>query len=122
MKLLVFILNKAHLLDELLKEFALHGICGATILDSEGMARVLSNKKNLENEIPFLGSLRTFLNPERQKSHTILTVIQEDQLNEAVSVIESVVGDLSGEDTGIAFSLPLDFVKGLYGCGKYNNY
>ena len=120
MKLLFFVLNKTDLLDELLTEFAMHDICGATVLESEGMARILTSK-NLESEIPFLGSLRSFIQPERQKSNLILTVIKDEQLEEAVKAIESVVGDINRDDTGVIFSVPVDFVKGLYDCGKYNN-
>lgn len=117
MKLLFFVLNNTDKLDDVLTAFALKNICGATVLESAGMARILSNK-HLENEIPFLGSLRAFLNPEREKSNVIFTVIQDDQLEDAVNAIESVVGDLSAKDTGVVFSVPIDFAKGLCGCGK----
>jgi len=81
------------------------------------MARLLSHKHD-EDEIPFLGSLRTFLNPEREKSKTIFTVIREDQLQEAVDAIESVVGDLSCRDAGVIFSVPIDFTKGICEVGE----
>lgn len=117
MKLLFFILNKTEKLDTVLAEFANRNISGATVLDSMGMARLLSHEHD-EDEIPFLGSLRTFLNPERVKSNVIFTVLQDSQLEEAVSAIESVVGDLSAEDTGAVFSVPIDFTKGLSKIGK----
>jgi hypothetical protein len=117
MKLLFFVLNKTDQLDAVLTEFANRSIGGATILDSMGMARLLSQEHN-EDEIPFLGTLRTFLNPARQKSNLILTVLSDERVAEAVDAIESVVGDLSEKDTGIVFSLPIDFAKGLCGIGK----
>lgn len=112
MKLLVFILNKEEKLDEILTEFAHGNISGATIIDSMGMARLLNNEHD-EDEIPFLGSLRMFLHPEREHSKMILTVIQDGQLPKAINIIESVVGDLSEKDNGIAFSIPIDFAKGI---------
>ncbi|MFT5873024.1 MAG: hypothetical protein ACI8WT_001966 [Clostridium sp.] len=117
MKLLFFILNKVEKLDEVLTEFARINISGATVLDSMGMARLLNHQHD-EGEIPFLGSLRAFLNPEREKSKVIITVIQEWQLSEAVSAIESIVGDLSDKDNGIVFSVPIDFTKGIRKIGK----
>lgn len=117
MKLLFFVLNKTEKLDDVLTEFARSNIGGATVVDSSGMARLLSHKHD-EDEIPFLGSLRSFLNPEREKSKLIMTVIQDDQLEEAVKAIESVVGDLSLKDTGIVFSVPIDYTKGILGIGK----
>lgn len=110
MRLLVFVLNAHEKLDALLNELEQSGIRGATILESTGMAKVLHHD---EEEIPFLGSLRTFLNPSREKSNTILTVIRDEQLTVAVDAIERVVGDLRKANAGIVFSLPLDFVKGL---------
>lgn len=114
MKLLVLVLNKTEKLEDVLLELAQAGLCGATVLSSTGMARLLGGHD--EEEIPFLGSLRALLNPERKKSYTILMVLEGAQIPLAVEKIEGVVGDLSGKDTGIVFSLPIDFAKGLPGC------
>lgn len=117
MKLLFLILNKTEKLDEILTEFTRREISGATIIDSIGMARLLSYQHD-EDEIPFLGSLKAFLNPEREKSKIVLTVIREEQLSEAVDAIESVIGDLTLKDTGVVFSVPIDFTKGIRKNGK----
>jgi len=117
MKLLFFILNKAEKLDAVLTELARINISGATILESMGMAKLLSSEHD-DNDIPFLGSLRAFLNPEREKSKVIFAVIREEKLEEIVSAIESVVGDLSLENTGVIFSMPIDFTKGIRKIGK----
>lgn len=111
MRLMVFVLNNTEQLEPLLAELVHAGICGATILPSTGMARVLTKYDN--NDIPFLGSIRALLNPERSKSQTILFVIKDEQLKTAVATIEKVVGSICNEDTGIIFSMPIDFVKGL---------
>lgn len=117
MKLLIFVLYNTDKLDEVLTEFACKNICGATILESVGMAQLLNHKHD-ENEIPFLGRLRTFVTPEREKSKTILAAIADDQLTEAIAAIEHVVGDLSKENTGVVFSVPMDFMKGVCKIGK----
>lgn len=117
MKLLFFVLNKTEKLDEILAEFAHSNISGATVIDSMGMARLLSHKHD-EDEIPFLGSLRSFLNPEREKGKVIFTAIQDEQLSDAVKIIETIVGDLSKKDTGVVFSVPIDFVKGIVKNGE----
>ena len=111
MKLLVFVLNMHERLDALLTEFAHKGIGGATILESTGMAEVLQDHD--EEDIPFLGSLRSLLNPEREKSDTIFLVLHEEKVSEAVQIFEQMVGNLNNKNTGIAFSLPVDFVKGI---------
>lgn len=113
MKLLVFILNKTEKLEELLAEFMRIGISGSTVLPSTGMARILTNYS--DEELPFLGSIRTLLYPERNKSNTIFTVLKEAQVCMAVRAVEKVVGDLSEKDTGIIFTVPIDLIKGMEG-------
>jgi hypothetical protein len=117
MKLLIFILNQTEKLDAILTEFATKNICGATILDGVGMARVLSHKHD-EDEIPFLGNLFSFLNPEREKSKVIFAAIDDKQLGEAIEVIENIVGDLSNNNTGVLFCVPIDYAKGICKLGK----
>lgn len=112
MKLLFFVLNETEKLDDVLIELATNGIKGATVIDSMGMARILSNNHD-DNEISFLSSLRSFLSPEREKNNLIFTVIRENQLETAVKAIESVTGDLSRKNTGVIFSVPIDFTKGI---------
>lgn len=111
MKLLIFVLNHYEKLDQLLNEFQSCKIGGATILESTGMARVLQAYE--EEEISFIGSLRGLLNPSREKSYTILTVLKEEQISVAIEAIERVVGDLNQANAGIVFTLPIDFAKGL---------
>jgi len=111
MRLLVLVLNHDDKLEDLLAEFLKIGISGATVISSTGMARVLTGRD--EEDIPLFGSIRAFLNPEREQNHTILTVIRNEQLAVAVAAIESVIGDLSEKDSGIVFSMPVDFVRGI---------
>ena len=117
MKLLFIVLNKTEKMDDLLSEFARKKICDATVVESMGMAKMLSQKYD-DDEIPLLASLRQYLNPERTKNFLIFAVIQDKLLQEAVETIESVVGDLSAKDTGIVFSVPIDFAKGICSFGK----
>ena len=84
MRLLVFVLNRVECLDELLAELAESGIQGGTILNSTGMA-----------------------------NRTILIVLKEEQVEGAMRIIRRVVGDLSQPDTGVAFTLPIDFTEGI---------
>jgi len=117
MQLLIFVLNKVDKLDAVLAELAKKNLCGATVLDSRGMARILVDKYD-EGELPFLGSLRSFLHSGRRESKVILAAVQADQLPEVVDVIEGIVGDLTNEDTGVVFSVPIAYTKGICGIGK----
>ncbi len=113
MKLFIMVLNKVDKLDELMTEFATHGICGATILDSQGMARELYGSYHGEEEIPFLGSIRAMLNNKSRKTNkTILTVLRDDQVDTIFECVDKIVGDLSDPDSGIMFTMPIDTVRG----------
>lgn len=114
MKLMVIILNKVEVLDELLQAFAENGISGATILSSTGMARELMNE---DSDMNFLGSLRALLNPEREENKTVLAVLKDDQVADARKAVSEVLGDLSKPDTGILFTVPVDFIEG----GSFSN-
>ena len=113
MKLFVLILNRTEKLNDLMLTYAREGICGATIIDSSGMARELAASDHHEEEIPLFGYIRKYLNgSENRKSKTILTVIRDDQQEKIIRLTREVVGDFSRPDVGIMFTVPLDFVEG----------
>lgn len=113
MQLFVFILNETDKLESLLAEFMRVGLSGATVLSSTGMARMLMGHS--DEDLPLIGSLKTLLYPDRAKNNTIFVVLQDDQVQTAVAAVESVVGDINQKDTGIIFTVPITFTKGLKG-------
>ena len=117
MKVMFFVLNKTELLDDLLSEFANRNVRGATVVESRGMARLLGNYHD-DDEIPFLGSVRAYLNPERQKSNLIIACLKDGQITDVEAAIDTVIGDLSKPDTGVLFTVPVDYTKGLLQDGK----
>lgn len=117
MKALFFVLNQTEKLDELLDELLEKGITGATILESKGMVRVMG-EKNDENEFDFLNSVRHYLKKMRENSHVIFIVLEDEQVEAVVKIIERIVGDLELPDTGLVFTVPIDFVRGLRKDGK----
>ncbi|MEG1366954.1 MAG: hypothetical protein RSC96_07020 [Oscillospiraceae bacterium] len=114
MKLMIFVLNDVEKLEAVLAKLEHEGVRGATILPSRGMAMALENYM----EGSFLGSLRAVMEPDREENKTVFAVIKDDQINVAVCAIESVIGSLDDPNTGIIFTLPVDFVKGLPLGGK----
>lgn len=108
MKTLVLILNKVDLLDKLLNSLSDNGITGGTILNSTGMAKSLAK----DETSGIFGSLRLFLDPNRKESKTLLFVQNEETILKTIKIIKSIV-DLSKPDSGIIFTMPIDFVEGL---------
>ena len=109
MQVFVFVLNQTEHLEHLLQEFTDHGLKGATVLDSRGMARIL----HTEDEMPIFYGLRAILEPERRISKTIFCVMEDSQVEIARKIVNDVTGGLDYPDSGIMFALPVTFTEGL---------
>ena len=107
MRLLVAVINDPEKLDETLSGFVELGITGATVLNSEGMGRVLAN------EIPIFAGLQTLMSGARAQNRLILSVIPLEKVAPALALLQEVCGNLESPSTGIAFTLPVDSVVGL---------
>ena len=110
-QLLILILSKVDSLPEMLSSFMNEGIRGTTIVDCEGMLKVI-NSSNI-NPPPIFGSLRQYLNPERPKGKLLFTVLPDDKINAAKEIIDKSVGGIDNPDTGICFTIPLENISGL---------
>ncbi len=108
MKLFVLIINEPDKLDEILEGFLEIGITGATIIDSLGMGHILST------DVPIFAGFRSLLSGASAYNKTLLSIIKEpDKLKEAFNLVEEICGSLNEPGTGIAFSLPVDEIRGL---------
>jgi nitrogen regulatory protein PII len=111
MKLFIYVLHKTELLDRLLKELHKNEIKGATIINSTGMGRKLFGT----DDQAFIGSLRALFMDSRVESNMILIALPDHQVDVVYKVIDEVVGDLSMPYSGIAFTVPIDQIKGYKG-------
>ncbi len=110
MQLFVLVLNNTEHLEPLFEKMLERGFRGATVLDSTGMMRVLSDDDNVD--MPMLGLLRHMYTPVRKASKTVFIVLKDEQVSELSLLIDEVTGGLDKPNTGIAFSMPLSFAKG----------
>ena len=110
MQLLVLILKKVEVMNDLIKSLAKAGVKGATILEGTGMAEALVNMEDL----PLFGALRRILaDEEREVSKVMMLVLKDEQVMQIRKVINDVIGDLSVPNTGIMFTVPINYVEGL---------
>lgn len=110
MQLLVLILKKVEVMNELLKSLVKAGVKGATILEGTGMAEALVDMEDL----PLFGVLRRILaDEEREASKVMMIVLKDEQVRTTRDVIKEAIGDLNAPNTGIMFSIPITFVEGL---------
>ena len=108
MQLLIAVINQEEKLDEILSGLVELGVTGATIINSEGMGRVLSH------DIPIFAGLQTLLARARPENLTIFSVIDDPvKVDGALSLLQHICGDLQTPATGIAFTVPVNRVVGL---------
>ncbi len=108
MQLLVLVLSKYEKLDRFLVALDKAGIKGATVINSTGMARMLNSESDA-----ILGSLRSYLSPEREDNRTVFIVTCEEKIRKVKEVIHDVFGSLNHPDTGILFVIPTVYTEGI---------
>lgn len=108
MNLLVLILKRADLVNEICRDLAEEGVHGGTILDGMGMASVIDKM----DDLPLFGMLKTLLADDDEGVKVMLFVMNDEELAKARETIKKVVG-LDEPNTGIMFALPVSFVEGL---------
>ncbi|ACB84719.1 P-II family nitrogen regulator [Natranaerobius thermophilus] len=108
MKLLVVTISDRTKLTPILDKFYERGIKGATVIDSHGMGHLIAD------HFPFFSRFAEIGDPQSDLNYTIFSVIKDEGLvDRAIKTIEEEVGDLEEENSGLAFVLPIDYVKGF---------
>jgi nitrogen regulatory protein PII len=108
MELLIAVLNDVDRMDEVLAGFLEIGITGATVVNSEGMGRVLSH------DIPIFAGLQTLISRSRPQNQTLFSVIDDpEKVERAIALLQEVCGRFDDPATGIAFTVPVNRVVGL---------
>jgi hypothetical protein len=107
-ELLIVVINDVDRVDEVLAGFLEIGITGATVIDSEGMGRVLSH------DIPIFAGLQTLISRSRPQNQTLFSVIDEqEKVEQAIALLQDVCGRFDDPATGIAMTVPVTRVVGL---------
>jgi nitrogen regulatory protein PII len=92
--------------EEILAGFLELGVTGATVLQSEGMGRLLAN------EVPIFAGLEP-LRRARPRNHTLFSVMDDAKVDRVVELVREVCGGLDTPASGIVFTLPVSRVEGL---------
>lgn len=107
MKLLICVLNEAEKLSQLMEAMAQHGVSDATVIESQGMGRILSH------ETPAFAGFRQLFAGDRPFNYTVFSVIESDEvLANALQGIEEYLQPVTkGGAHGLAFAVPVqDFI------------
>ncbi len=107
MKLAVIFLNKTEYLEDILSAFLEIGVTGATVFDTVGMGRIISQN------IPIFAGLRDTFVGSSPSNKTILTVVDDNMAKEVAAVVEDVLESFHEEGGAFVISVPIDEVFGL---------
>ncbi len=108
MHLLIAVVNQEEKLEEVLSGFMEIGVTGATVINSEGMGRLLSS------EVPIFAGLEAFADRTRPRNQTLFSVIaDDDKVERALRLLQEVCGSFEEPARGIAFTVPVTRVVGL---------
>lgn len=108
MHLLIAVINQEEKLEDVLAGFLEIGVTGATVINSEGMGRLLAS------EVPIFAGLAALQRRTRPRNQTVFAVIQDEaKVDAALALLQDVCGSLDQPGTGIAFTVPVTRVVGL---------
>jgi len=107
MVLLVCMLKDYRLLEDILLGFLEIGVTGATVFDARGMGQIIGS------ELPIFAALRGLFPGSAVDTHLLLTVATRETAQAALALIERLAGPLDSPGAGIAFTLPLEEIRGL---------
>ena len=108
MHLLVFVLNKEELLDEILTGLVDIGVSGATVVDTMGMLQIISQ------DVPIFAGFRSLTTGGRPHNKTVFSVIREKEiLKEAIAFIEETCLQFQEPTIGILFTTPVSYFSHL---------
>lgn len=105
MKLLLINLYVEEYLHDTLEMLLEHGVEGATVLDSSGMGRYISN-------VPIFAEFIGFMQERKHYSKTILTLVPESRIPGVVEGIERITGDLETHEGAAVIVLGVSLFKG----------
>lgn len=115
MQILFIVLNDLSYMGDILKVFVDERVRGATILDSEGMAKAVLKNEGLGMLLtgPFASSLPKKIG----ESKTLFTVIPDaSTVDRVINAIQELLSSSKKDTIGFMFTLP---VSGIYPLKKH---
>lgn len=110
MEILFIVLNDLNYLDKVMQIFVKLNVRGATMLDSEGMAKAILKNDGLSFLLE--GPFEKMLPKNISGSKTIFTVIPDnDKCKEVVKELQETLISSNSQTIGFMFTLP---VSGIY--------
>ena len=110
MEMVVCVLNEPNYLHEVLAAFLEAGAGSGTVIESQGMGRILSH------DVPIFAGFRHLFEGSKPYNHTIFAVVPERAVVErVVAMVRDVLRDVEEQAKGIVFSVPVSSFAKLSG-------
>ena len=101
-EMVICVLNEPGRLHEVLGAFLEAGVTSATVIESQGMGRILSH------DVPLFAGFRHMFQGSKPFNHTLFTVVESGEVTqEIIALVRDVLADLEDEHKGIVFSVPV---------------
>lgn len=101
-ELVICVLNEPDYLHDVLTAFVEAGVQSSTVIDSQGMGRVLSH------DIPIFAGFRHLFAGAKPFNHTIFAVVDDATVMARLTeLVRDVLQDVAGQAKGVIFSLPV---------------
>lgn len=108
MELLVCVINKPELLEDVLAAFIEAGVTSCTVIDSKGMGTIIAN------EVPIFSGFKNLFSGVRESNYTVFSVIQDKEtLGNAIKVVKEIYSGAEEPDAGIFFTVPVTNAFGI---------
>ncbi len=100
-QLLIAVVKGHRRVERVMEGFLELGVPGATVLDAKGMGQIVSS------ELPIFSGFRSLFPGSGEESYMILSVLVEEQVEEAIAMLRDVCDGFAAKGTGIVFTLPV---------------
>ena len=100
--MVICVLNEPNYLHDVLAAFLEAGATTSTVIESQGMGRILSH------DVPIFAGFRHLFAGSKPFNHTIFAVVDNRKVvARIVELVRDVLADVEEESKGIVFSLPV---------------
>ncbi len=111
-EMVICVLNEPNYLHDVLAAFLEAGATTSTVIESQGMGRILSH------DVPIFAGFRHLFAGSKPFNHTIFAVVDDRKVvARIVELVRDVLADVEEESKGIVFSLPVSSFAKLSGEG-----
>ncbi len=105
MHLMLMVINDQDTVRDVLTALMEAGITTATIIESQGMGKVVSE------QIPIFAGFRNLWGGANPYNTTVFTVVRDEVLDDALALVEEVMFVESANPRGVIFTLPVDHFR-----------